>query len=220
MLCGSGHLQVQPHFFHLFARRCHLPRSLRQSAASQACSAAPAALCSSRRFVPACLPCGGLHVGYASRLPPRLLQNKLGGGEGVEGLYGSIKRSGMDKVGSCRPPAHAAPIACRCRHACAPATGGSMWHWQLGCGRQPSRQASRPGFVSCCAFPGRCWSACAQSAAWTARRCWWMWVPAWAGVQRGPLCHISTGHYHLPTAAVLIVSQTLQLGSFCRQCSS
>lgn len=59
---------------------------------------------SSRRFVPACLPCGGLHVGYASRLPPRLPQNKLGGGEGVEGLYGSIKRSGMDKVGSCRLP--------------------------------------------------------------------------------------------------------------------
>ncbi len=32
-------------------------------------------------------------------LPPQLPQNKLGGGEGVEGLYGSIKRSGMDKVG-------------------------------------------------------------------------------------------------------------------------
>jgi hypothetical protein len=28
-------------------------------------------------------------------------QNKLGGGEGVEGLYGSIKKSGMDKVLGC-----------------------------------------------------------------------------------------------------------------------
>lgn len=28
-------------------------------------------------------------------------QNKLGGGEGVEGLYGSIKKSGMDKVLEC-----------------------------------------------------------------------------------------------------------------------
>ncbi len=30
-----------------------------------------------------------------------MLQNKLGGGEGVEGLYGSIKKSGMDKVMEC-----------------------------------------------------------------------------------------------------------------------
>ncbi|KAI7841649.1 hypothetical protein COHA_004669 [Chlorella ohadii] len=29
------------------------------------------------------------------------IENKLGGGEGVEGLYGSIKRSGMDKVLEC-----------------------------------------------------------------------------------------------------------------------
>ena len=33
--------------------------------------------------------------------PPAPLQNKLGGGEGVEGLYGSIKRGGMDKVLEC-----------------------------------------------------------------------------------------------------------------------
>lgn len=30
-----------------------------------------------------------------------LLQNKLGGGEGVEGLYGSIKKGGMDRVLEC-----------------------------------------------------------------------------------------------------------------------
>lgn len=29
------------------------------------------------------------------------IENKLGGGEGVEGLYGSIKKSGMDKVLEC-----------------------------------------------------------------------------------------------------------------------
>ncbi len=28
-------------------------------------------------------------------------QNKLGGGEGVEGLYGSIKKGGMDRVLEC-----------------------------------------------------------------------------------------------------------------------
>ena len=28
-------------------------------------------------------------------------QNRLGGGEGVEGLYGSIKKSGMDRVLAC-----------------------------------------------------------------------------------------------------------------------
>ena len=41
----------------------------------------------------ACVP--KIHLLCACQLP----QNKLGGGEGVEGLYGSIKRSGMDKVG-------------------------------------------------------------------------------------------------------------------------
>ena len=33
--------------------------------------------------------------------PRRLLQNRLGGGEGVEGLYGSVNRSGMHKVLEC-----------------------------------------------------------------------------------------------------------------------
>lgn len=31
-------------------------------------------------------------------MPFSLLQNKLGGGEGIEGLYGSITQTGMQKV--------------------------------------------------------------------------------------------------------------------------
>lgn len=40
-----------------------------------------------------------VHAVPAHSMAP--LQNKLGGGEGVEGLYGSIKKSGMDKVVEC-----------------------------------------------------------------------------------------------------------------------
>lgn len=42
------------------------------------------------------------HVGYARTIPlhthPCISQNRLGGGEGVEGLYGSITCTGTQKV--------------------------------------------------------------------------------------------------------------------------
>ena len=63
------------------------------------------------------------------------LQNKLGGGEGVEGLYGSIKRSGMDKVRRRR----------RMRKAC---RDGRLEHRSLACtARVPECVSLSPNFL-------------------------------------------------------------------------
>lgn len=69
--------------------------------------------CRAEAFVLLLLPASWrLPPGRAAQPPPRSrrspahhplchVQNKLGGGEGVEGLYGSIKKGGMDKVLEC-----------------------------------------------------------------------------------------------------------------------